>query len=470
MKTINYNWPSAAVFWGVALFLFTTAASGQMDADVEKEGAGQGTVLSISEGGSTKTRVVILTSGLAEFTSAWLEDSADLAVEFKTGRIESKIAEEITVNRGIIKKIRSRYVEKDGKRFLAALNFELVQRAPYEIFQRDGGIFIELQIPAGAEEFVATEESFGGTSADNPAIQERLAAMDTVLSQAAQEQPFSGETVSAAGIEEKTPIAEAIPAAFFADKEFSQRGRVKDVSPATLPGSSKGATLVLLGLNLALSIVLWAGWIKYQKLADKVRQIGLRLQEKEKSIAHENIVRKAVEDASLQREKEYQHLKEVLAKNEHTLLQKEKECQILKEALVQNTLPKIEAPAGVEGIAGRSKEKRSSIRLDLSRDYRKTVILRMKFSPRGKHLKCFATNIGLNGLCFETKENLPEKAPVRLRLFFYGETAPIMDIHAAIVWKKEMNALNYYGVMWTWPEKEEENRNCVKRYIESKLA
>lgn len=376
MKTINYNWPSAAVFLGAALFLWTTAACGQINTEAEaEEGAGQKTALSI-----------------------------------------------------------------------------------------------ELQIPAGVQEVSVTEEGFAGTNAVNPTVQERLAAMDALLAQVAQEQSFSGETVSPAEAEEKTSIPEDIPAAFSVDKEFSQRGRVKDVSTAALPGSSKGVTLVLSGLNLALSIVLLTGWIKYQQLANKVRQIGLRLQEKEKSITHENIVRKAVEDASLQREKEYQHLKEVLAKNEQILLQREKECQRLKEALAQNTLPKIETPEGDEGIAGKSKEKRASIRLDLSRDYRKTVILRMKLSPRGKHLKCFATNIALHGLCFETKEHLPEKAPVSLRLFFYGETAPIMDIQAAIVWKKEMNALNYYGVMWTWPEKEEENRNCVKRYIESKVT
>ena len=127
--------------------------------------------------------------------------------------------------------------------------------------------------------------------------------------------------------------------------------------------------------------------------------------------------------------------------------------------------------AGKEGelwIAGKSPERREFPRLDLSKDYNRTIILRIESADKSKSIKSFANNIGLEGLCFETRRDFEEKEAINLRLFFFGDKVPIIKIKAEIIWKKTVLPVNYYGVSFV--SLKEDDKGNLSNYIESKIA
>ena len=139
--------------------------------------------------------------------------------------------------------------------------------------------------------------------------------------------------------------------------------------------------------------------------------------------------------------------------------------------LVNKGLAKRISSSGGEGelwISGKSPEKRLLPRLDLSRDYNRTIILRIESPDKSKSIKSFANNIGLRGLCFETRRDFEEKESINLRLFFFGDKVPILKIKAEIIWKKTDSPVNHYGVSFV--SSEDKDKVSLSRYIESKIA
>lgn len=111
--------------------------------------------------------------------------------------------------------------------------------------------------------------------------------------------------------------------------------------------------------------------------------------------------------------------------------------------------------------------KREFRRLLLTRDYNRTIILRIDFPNKSESIKSFVNNISSEGLCFESKKEFTESEPINLRLFFYGDRIPIIKIQGQIVWKKRQNLINYYGVFFEWLD--EKDKLKLDRYIDSKV-
>ncbi len=175
-------------------------------------------------------------------------------------------------------------------------------------------------------------------------------------------------------------------------------------------------------------------------------------------------------------------------------MQKEKEVvevkgslESLKEVLVEKGITKKFTTAGKEGelwIAGKSPERRELPRLDLSKDYNRTIILRIDGSTsltinpersrkiesadKSKSIKSFANNIGLEGLCFETRHEFNEKEKISVRLFFFGDKVPMMRMQAKVIWSKIDTPVNHYGISFT--SQEEKDKTELSCYIESKMT
>lgn len=414
------------------------------------------------------TRIIVTTSGPAKFSSHWLDNPPRLVVEFQTKNVVSKIGEELVVNEGVIKRITSEYYGGTQKN-LKSLTFELLEKATYKIWQEDNNIILDIQaslaVPLsneGKEVFVKDES--------REQIGRRLETMETALKQL---------PVVPVQVEPPKLIAKTSP---------TQR---KTTAPIAF---------WFIGLTLISSVGLlaWLFWRRYKLILDKnvaakeIEKLKSQVAEKNKLLEQEEIIRKAIEDASRTKEKEFEQLrtdlqeeKQVLEQEqearkiaEEGLLQKEKEVievkgslESLKEVLVEKGIAKKFTTAGKEGelwITGKSPERREFPRLDLSKDYNRTIILRIESSDKLKNIKSFANNIGLEGLCFETRHDFGEKEVISLRLFFFGDRVPIIKIRAKIRWKKTVLPVNYYGVSFV--SLKEEDKGNLNNYIESKIA
>lgn len=414
------------------------------------------------------TRIIVTTSGPAKFSSHWLDNPPRLVVEFQTKNIVSKIGSELVVNEGVIKRITIEYYGSTQKN-LKSLTFELSEKVPYKIWQEDNNIILDIHASLtaplsseGKEVFVKDES--------REQIGRRLETMETALKQ-----------LPVVQIQAEPPklIAKTIP---------PQR-------KATAP-----IAFWFIGLTLISSVGLlaWLFWRRYKLILDKnvaiqeIEKLKSQVAEKNKLLEQEEIIRKAIEDASRTREKESEQLKLEL-QNEAKLLeqeekarktaeeglsQKEKEVvevkgslESLKEVLVEKGLAKKLTTTEKEGelwISGKSDERRESPRLDLSKDYNRTIILRIESADKLKNIKSFGNNIGIEGLCFETRHDFGEKEAISLRLFFFGDKVPIIKIRAKILWKKTILPVNYYGVSFV--SLKEEDKGNLSNYIESKIA
>jgi len=414
------------------------------------------------------TRIIVTTSGPAKFSSHWLDNPPRLMVEFQTKNIVSKIGSELVVNEGVIKRITSEYYGGTQKK-LKSLTFELLEKLPYKIWQEDNNIILDihasLAAPLGSEgkEVFVKDES-------KEQIVKRLETMETALKQ--------------------LPVVhiQAEPPKLIVKTSLPQR---KTTAPIAF---------WLIGLTLISSVglLVWLFWRRYKLILDKnvaareIEKLKSQVAEKNKLLEQEEIIRKAIEDASRTKEKEFEQLKTELHEEkqvleheqearkiaEEGLLQKEKEAvevkgslESLKEVLVEKGIAKKLTTAEKEGelwISGKSEERRESPRLDLSKDYNRTIILRIEYANKLKNIKSFANNIGIEGLCFETRHDFGEKEAISLRLFFFGDKVPIIKIRAKILWKKTVLPVNYYGVSFV--SIEEKDRENLSRYIDSKGA
>ena len=142
----------------------------------------------------------------------------------------------------------------------------------------------------------------------------------------------------------------------------------------------------------------------------------------------------------------------------------------VKEVLVKKGLLKEEVPAKQKEepfIPQEPKEKRHFPRLNLTRDFNRTIILRITQPESDENIKSFANNISIGGICLETKREFRKNNKLNLRLFFYGDEIPMMKVQGRIIWKKALETINYYGV--TFDLIEEKNKAILNQYVESKI-
>src|SRR3990167_8192314 len=414
------------------------------------------------------TRIIVTTSGPAKFSSHWLDNPPRLVVEFQTKNIVSKIGSELVVNEGVIKRITSEYYGSTQKN-LKSLTFELLEKVPYKIWQEDNNIILDihasLTAPLGNEgkEVFVKDES-------KEQIGRRLETMEARLKQ--------------------VPVVQL------------QNEPAKLIAKTSVPQRKTTAPIAFwfIGLTLISSagLLVWLFWRRYKLILDKnvaakeIEKLKSQVAEKNKLLEQEELIRKTIENTSLTREKEFDQLKLELQKEaklleeeekarkakEEELSKKVKEAEqaknsyeSLKEVLVNKGLAKkLSFPKGEEElwIPGKSSEKRQLPRLDLSKDYNRTIILRIESPDKSKSIKSFANNIGLGGLCFETRKDFEEKETINLRLFFFGDKVPILKIMAEIVWKKTDSPVNHYGVSFVLLE--DKNKTELSRYIDSKIT
>ena len=418
------------------------------------------------------TRIVISTSGPAKFSSYWVDTPPRLTVEFQTRNIVSKLDNEVIVDQGVIKKITSRYFGDGQRKSLKSLTFELTQKVPYRIWQEVDIIILDIETPAEASVFPEDgKEIFVNETKDKEAMIKKLEVMDTALTKVVATHP---------ALEPPKVIAEL---------------------PKKERKNKMGLIFWFVGLAFISGLgflLFWLFWRRYKLILDKnvaaqeMEKLKSQVAEKIKLLEQEELIRKTIENTSLTREKEFDQIKLELQKEaklleeeekvrkakEEELLKKEKETEqvknsyeSLKEVLVNKGLAKkLSFPKGEEElwIPGKSSEKRQLPRLDLSKDYNRTIILRIESPDKSKSIKSFANNIGLGGLCFETRRDFEEKETINLRLFFFGDKVPILKIKAEIVWKRTDSPVNHYGISFVLLE--DKNKTELSRYIESKIT
>ena len=417
------------------------------------------------------TRIIISTSGPAKFNSYWLETPPRLVIEFQTRNIISKIDNEVMVNQGVIKKIVASYFEEGKNRPLESLTFELTQKIPYKIWQELDTIILDIQTPPGMAVFPEGGKEVFTKNETKDKMVKRSEAMDVALTK-----------MSSKISQLETPKMTA----------QSPKEKVKKNMVWTI-------AFWFIGLVLVSGLGGLFFWRRYRLILNKnmaTQEIGkLKSQvvEKNKLLEQEEIVRKCIENTSVAREKEFEQLKLDLKKEaklleqeekarkakEAELLEKEKEAEqiknsyeSLKEILVKKGMAKkLSSPTKDEEelwIPEKSPEKRQFSRLDLSKDYNRTIILRLESKDKSKSIKSFANNIGLGGLCFEARRDFAEKEIVHLRLFFFGDKIPMMKTEGQIIWRKVESPVNYYGI--SFDALEEKNKLELNRYIESKIV
>jgi hypothetical protein len=429
-----------------------------------------------SENSATKgvqggTRIIISTSGPAKFNSYWLDSPPRLVVRFQTRNIVSKIDNEVMVNQGVIKKITSEYFEEGQRKSLKSLTFELLEKVPYKIWQEANTILLDIQTSQETAIFPENGKEIFAKSETKEVMIKRLEAMDAALTKVS--------AISHSPLEAHNAMA-----------KFPKTRR---------KGMSIGLWLIGLTLISGLAgLLFWLFWRRYRLILDKnlaaqeIEKLKSQVTEKNKLLEQEEIIRKAIEDASKTKEKEFEQQKLELQKKEklldeeekarktteEALSQKEKEVvevkgslESLKEVLVEKGIAKKLTTPQKEGelwIAGKSAERREFPRLDLSKDYNRTIILRIESPDKSKSIKSFANNIGLGGLCFETRHEFNEKERLRVRLFFFGDKVPMMRMQAKVIWSKIDTPVSRYGISFT--RQEEKDKTELNSYIESKIS
>ena len=408
------------------------------------------------------TRIVISTSGEAKFNSFWLDDPPRLVVEFQTKNILSKIAGEVTINQGAIKRITSSYFEKSKDRRLKSLTFELLEKLPYKIWQEDNTILLDIQTPLETPVFYAEEKETFREKENSELVVRRLEAMEATIMQATENQPVLKTSIADSDSGNLVTRPKAVEES---SKEINKAKAntvlpKKEIASAIKPIKERKGILGILflvgGLALFLGLRLLLHRRGKAKTLQKFKELELELKEKDKSLEHEKTIRKAIERGALQKEKEYQEI--------------QNSFKSLEDKLTKEAVPKKELPAKAKAeteISKESQEKRQSLRLLLTQDYNRTIILRIESPSMSEKVKSFANNISCEGLSFGTRKEFREKEPIDLRLFFYGDQIPIIKIKGHIVWEKIIGSINYYGIAFDLLE--EKDWLELNRYIESKI-
>ena len=432
------------------------------------------------------TRILISTSGPAEFESRWLNDPYRVEIVFKSRNVLASMDKEVLVNEGAIKRITSTYMEGQ-KKYLKTITFELSQKVPYRVWQENDSIIADIQSsPAAAGSPVIEKEIFA-TEAQG-ALVERIEAMDAAITQVKIAQV---PVVEAENRPESINIQEGAvsPVNVVAKKGSISRGNTKN-SFAVVFWLSGAALTLLFGLRLLFRLK--DNIFKYTDRTkdNRIRELEQELQKKGVVLDQEEIVRKTIEQTSIKREKEFKHLKSELEETDRlfgqeTAVRKEKEmavskkdkelaqlkdsCESLKNVLISRGVAKELTGTDEKGklwIDGKSPERRAPIRLPLTKDFDNTVILKVGSQDVPQSMKCFAENISAGGLCFSTSKEFDKRSPLNLRVLFYGGKVPNFKTQAWIVWTKAVGTINYYGVIFEGLS--EKIRNELAHHIESK--
>jgi hypothetical protein len=224
------------------------------------------------------------------------------------------------------------------------------------------------------------------------------------------------------------------------------------VSSVEAPDTNKGTgsivvnMAILLGGMILISGVGFFVWIRY-KLNRKqvINWLKLNLSRKEANSQQKIVSFERMVKEGLKKERK-EPLENEENKEKEVLEEKEKADSLVKQSLCGTSdIPHVEEDKQIKPSL-KPEEKRALARVSLTKDFSNTVILRVKSENAARSIKCFAKDISLGGLCFETRENLDKDIPISLRLFFYGDRVPIIKARGNIVWKKAIGAINYYGV------------------------
>lgn len=370
-------------------------------------------------------RIAISTSGPVKFSSNWLDNPHRLIVKFQSKNVVSNIDKEITVNQGIIKKITSRYSGRGKNRSLKSLAFELTQETPYRILQEGNTILLDIYsplketsaFPMGGKEIFAAAET-------NDIVIKKLEAMDAALMEVKE----SREALEVPKTETVKKVEEGIAEA----KMETALPESKALPVAELPKTRKSMMGMVVWL-IRSALILFLGFLVWYKYRPNIKQKLKKLISSFESLKNRFVKKSMAEKTKLPEKK--------------TTLpaEKEKPC-----------------------IAGESQERRTSPRLSLTKDYNKTIIVRIESQNSPRTIKSFAANISSGGLCLETKEEFKKKEPLNLTLFFYGAQIPMMKIQTKIIWKKLEGAIKYYGLAFDSIEKKDKLE--LNRFIESSLS
>jgi len=433
---------------------------------------------------SDTTRIVISTSGPVKFDSYWLDNPYRLVVEFKSRNVVGKIDKEAVVNQGLIKKITASYFSGAKFKAIKTLTFELAQKVPYKIWQEGNTILLDIQAPLETSGFSVGAKETPLEVESNKAIK-KIEAMEAALKQTQGTQGPS--KVLDSKVTNKTLKHVALGQ--------TEQGRAILSESVKVRKNTMGIILWFIGLVSisGLGFVLWRKYVvvRTKNLTERIRELKLQLEEKDKLLEQVEIIRKTIEKTAIEKEGEYEQLKlelqeksrlfeqeaAIRSEKEKALSEKEKEYEHLKETseslkdvLVKRgiarelTLPE---EKGELWILGKSPERRNSPRLALTKDFHNTVILKIELQNTLKQIKSFAENISSGGLCFETKSELDEKNPLNLRLFFYGGKVPNFRTQGWIVWKRTCHSKSYYGI--TFEGLSEKVKSELEHYIESNL-
>lgn len=397
-----------------------------------------------------ETSIVISTSGPAKFNSHWLDEPPRLVVEFQSRNILSKIGNEVIVNQGVIKRITSSYFGGGQKRSLKSLTFELLEKVPYKLRQENDVIIIDIQAPFEGSAFSVDNK---GVLPASEASNEKSKAMDLALIQAAEKQ--LAVEVPTSELTQKTEVVVK------ADKKELTSSGSKPHETLNSPKARRSMWGMIFWL-LVLTVISGLGffvWRRNRSIEDKkVERLKSELQEKDKRLEQEEIIRKAIEKAAIKQETEFEQFKDSFEALKDGLVKK----GVLKRELLPEEKEK-------PWISGKSQERRQFPRASLTKDYSNTIILRIESQKEpSKVIKTFAENITFDGLCFGTKRDFEEKEPINLRLFFFGDSVPMIKIQGHIVWKKTARGGNYYGVYFDLLE--EKDKTDLNRFIESKMV
>ena len=334
-------------------------------------------------------------------------------------------------------------------------------------------------------------------------IIKKLEAMEKALTEVAESKP----TAEINKVEPEIPLVKrsVLPAVNPVEMEENIMGRLFWLMAAAIGSRTIAFWLIGLALASGIGFLSWLFWRRYRLILDKnaamqeitklrqeITKFKAELQEKNKLLEQEEIIRKSIESTSLAREKEFRQFKLELQQEaklleqetkirkaiEEKLVQKERDYEqlknsyeSLKDVLVRKGLVKeLSSPEGKRGlwIPGKSEDRRTSPRLSLTKDFNNTAIVKIESRNSPRAIKCFAKDISLEGLCLETPKELDEKNPVNLRLFFYGGKIPNIKTQTRIIWKKPVDSLNCYGV--SFEGLSEKVKLELGHYIESKIG